>query len=316
MAYKNIIYNYLCDLNFILSNIKTMAQTNLHRKGHVYEVKIDSTLGIQITNYASRCTRCNEAVRDFIQSIEHKYSFPVHITDKTEYCLSDDCDAGGLIAIVVNKSDFSQLSLRASVIWDSLPATGDENALYVFPRIEANTHFIKYGQAVRLLDHQAPDWEFMPPTMRDKANGKKLHVLTYDEVRNRIGSSDREALVSKPGQTPSASVRLAIGTQYKLNVDSLPDCPERSGIMTQNFIDAVSLYKEWMSIPNVPANALARTLCLKSPSADGKEDAERCFCEWRTDADNKRYLIYTGLVSSLAEMRETIDPSALAVFGL
>lgn len=288
-------------------------------QGHIYEVASDSTLGVQISNYVKRCTMCNAAIRDFLRSVEKKYSFPLHITDDTIYTLSDDCDAGGLLAIVVKKQDW--LMARTSdphfyVLWDTMPSPDNDDEFYVFPRIETTTHYVKYGLAVRLCEHGAPDWDFSPPTLREQASGLKLHRVTYDEVRQHISTADRNNLVSKPGQTPSPVVRLAVGRQYKLNTDTLPDCPERSGdVMTQNFSDAVALYKEWMALPTVPANTLARTLRLKSPSADGRADAELCFCEWRSDVCNHRYLIHTGLVSSMAEMSEATDEFALSLFN-
>lgn len=291
-----------------------MAQT----KGNVYEVDTDSLLGVQIDNYVKRCVKCSDAIRDFLRSIEQKYNFPIHITDNTIYALSDDCDAGGLMAIVVSKEEWNESSACnhvSHVLWDVLPSPENEDELYVFPRIEATTHYVKYGLAVRLFDHEAPDWEFMPPSASERSKDLKIHRVTFDAVRHLISSEDRQALVSKPGQTPSPSVRLAIGKQYRLNTETLTDCPERSGdVSTQRFQLAVELYKEWMALPTVPANTLARTLRLKSSSANGKDDASICFCEWRADVSHNRFLIHTGLVSSLAEMREATDEFALSLF--
>lgn len=295
-----------------------MSNSKSTVNGHVYEVAADSGLGVQISSYVRRCVKCNEAIRDFLLSIEQKYSFPVPVTDSTAYCLSDDCDAGGLMAIVVGKKDFlmADANQHGYVIWDTMPSPDNEDELYMFPRIESTTHYIKYGKAVRLFNLQDPDWEFQPPTKQEKDKGLKLHAVIYDEVRTRISKTDRDALTSKPGTTPAASVRLALGRQFTLHTESLPDCPERAGdVLTRNFRDAVALYKEWMSLPCVPANSLARILRLKSNSSNGRTEADQCFCEWRYDKQHNRYLIHTGLFSSIEDMKKTDDPSALSMFG-
>ena len=266
-------------------------------KGHYYAVDFDSFLGVQIRNYIQRCNLCDSSIRDFIRSVPQKYSFPLPVTDDTVYCLSDDCDAGGLLAIMVNKDAFGAAARdqRFDVIWSVVPSSDDADMLCIFPRMETHTHYIRYGQAVSLHERKAPDWSFMPPKPKDIAKHLKLHVVTYEEVRNRISKQDKDALVKKPGKSPSPSMRLAIGRQYVLrDEESGTDYAE-----SEYFADAVSLFDQWMALPSVPSHTLARLLELKATDDAQIKDPDVCFCAWHTDADNHRYIIHTGLHSAL-----------------
>lgn len=275
--------------------------SSLDHKGHYYAVPFDSSLGVQIKTYITRCNNSENAVRDFIYSLQQKYAFPLPVTDHTSYMLSDDCEAGGLLAILVSRSDFESASLdeRCRALWSAIPSPDDDTMLCLLPRIEAHTHYIKYGKAVRMFEHKAVDWLFALPTQRDKSNGMKLHVVTYDEVRNRISREDKEALVRKPGTTPSAALRLAVGKQYVPVSDPSDAISFSQNAMNDYLSDAIALYREWMNLPNVPANTLARILGLRPVSSDAAKDTENCFCEWQTDADHQRFIIHTGLKSDL-----------------
>ena len=83
-----------------------MSTSHSITKGRYYAVDFDSSLGVQIRNHLTRCTNCEQSIRDFLRSVEQKYSFPLPVTDDTVYCMSDDCEAGGLLAILVPKSAY------------------------------------------------------------------------------------------------------------------------------------------------------------------------------------------------------------------
>lgn len=291
-----------------------MSNTIDTKRGNMYAVDFDSALGVQIKTYIKRCNECETAIRDFIRTLNCKYSFPVTITDNTPYCLSDDCDAGGLLAIVADKAAYDACTdARSHVLWDAMPSDDDSDKVYLFPRVESTSHYVKYGLAVRMYEHQDPNWSFMEPNAREKAKGQKLHSVTYDEVRNRISIDDRNKLVRRPGDTPSPSVRLAMGVQFKLNDETIGAYRDS---IEQYYAEAVALFKEWRMLPSVPANTLARILRLASSRHDGKNaDTKDFFCEWRTDNANHRYLIHTGLKTDLSAMQPVDDPSLYNLFG-
>lgn len=307
-----IIFQYICTRILLLSNIKElMIQSNPIRQGRVYEIAFNTVLGLKIKNYIQRSNLCNSAIRDFLHSVEQKYAFPVHITDDTSYCISDDCEAGGIIAIIISKSVFhaADIKPRFHVLWDTMQAE-DEDSLYVFPRIESLRRYVKYGTAVRLFEKQDPRWDFLLPSPQERSNGLKLHMVYYKDVRHHISKEDLSSIVSKPGKSPSPFMRLAVGREFVLNQETLDLTPDMQSEVTQSFGDAVALYKEWVGLPVVASNTLARILGLKAVGKDAGDFKNQCFCEWRTDTVNRRHLVYTGLTSSNPEMIEINDLEA------
>lgn len=275
-----------------------MSQKLQSSKRHTYVVDFDSDLGMLISNYVDRCRQCNQAVRDFIMSLPQKYAFPISVDEHTGFCVSDDCDAGGLLSISIPKSSFDVMSadLRTAVLWDCIDDDGSEN-VHVFPRMECQSHFVKYGTAVSLSETNPYEWEFMKPTVREKSKGLQIHAVRYEDVRRKISRQDIEGLGLKPGVSPSASMRLAFGKKYVLNDELVCGRPDYgTDAKEEYFAEARSLYDEWMSIPSVPANTIARILHLTSHDSSYTDG---CFCEWHKDAENHRFVIETNLVSSL-----------------
>ena len=269
----------------------------------IYTVDAESTTGVAISTYIRRCLAAKQALYDFLPTIA-EYDFPIPVTPDTTYLTSDDCDAGGLLAIIVHQTDIDQMSQRANVLWDTMPCPSDDDpdAIAIFPRIEAKSHYIRYSRAVRLHYDNAPDFEFLPPSAEDKKKDRVLRTVTLDSVRRTISKEDLAALAHK-GKTPdptSKKILLAPARHFELPDIDLTSFPEED--RKQLFADAVRLHKAFFGLPTVSANSLVRTLQL-----DGK-DIKHPYCEYNFDETTHQYIIKTNLSSSLVDMKETTKP--------
>lgn len=269
-----------------------------------YAVDFDSTLGVAIKTYIARCIIANDAVTAFLDKVQQDFNFPVQITEDTQYLTSDDADAGGLIGIVVSQEVVDALDTKQQAMWDWFPLDSEEidkKAFVLFPRIDVITRYIKYVDAIRLFNDNAPDWEFMPPSPTDKAKKRPVRSVILADVKRIIHKADLDALATK-GKPAAPNTRLASARHFFMNMDSLkaiyPDDEKAIQQFQKFFPDALRLYKVMSQLPSVPANSLARTLQLS-----GKE-IKHPYCEWKADNETRRYIITTNLSSPLAEMKE------------
>lgn len=273
-----------------------------------YTVDFNSTLGISIKNYIDRCSNAQNAINIFLEKELSDFDFPVHVTDETEYILSDDCDAGGLIGIIVPADVIHEMSDRAIVMWDAMPCYDDDKSVILFPRIEAQTHYMHYSEAVKIFNSKSKQWEFMPPSQKDKANKRPIRSVTYDEVRHLVNKADADEL-KKKCKTLLPSTPLAIAKYFSLPADSDHEVMKQRivslkdrNILSKYMSDAISLYKCMTELPSVSSNSLARMLQLSGM------DVKHPYCEYRTDSEKSQFVIITNLTSSLSEMREITQP--------
>lgn len=288
--YIKLLYLHLKKYNIVMSSNPIV---------HRYAVAFDSVLGLQVKNYIARCLNAETAARDFAECRAQLYGLKC-IDKETELIMSDDCEAGGLLGFSIPKATFDDLAtdMRVAVLWDSMTDESRPSNLIVFPRCERQTHYIRYGRAVELQRSGTSEWEFKME--RNHANGEqRVKRYTYDQVRKLIKPADMRALVSKDGETPGLSTRLAFGSQYVISTDTLPK-HMHVAISTYRQ-EAIDLFKEMSGLPNVPALSLVKTLQLGTVT--DKDFRDRCFCRWETDEPNKRYIFTTGLRSSRTDMQ-------------
>lgn len=285
-------------------------------KGNTYTVSFDSTLGVSIKNYIERCRLANEAADNFVNELHLKHKF-VELTSDDTLHFSDDCDAGGLLYISISNERLCQIAQSPSpapdyVMWASLEDPDDPSRTIWFPRIEAKTQYIRFGQAVKLFKRKCKSWEFQS----DPKVTSTIQSFNYGDVSKRISPENRKALYDEKGNPPAHATRLALGRNFYLSTD---DGTGSFSATDNDFSAALELFKQWSSLPRVDANSLSRILHLELPASFKMEAnkksghlsdelARLSFCHWRVDKENQQYVINTGLVSHLSEMRLVENP--------
>lgn len=280
--------------------------------GNYYAVDFDSTLGRSISDYIDRCRIANEAADTFVRDLHNKYRFP-SIADADTLHFSDDCDAGGLLYISISNDRLDSITDTPDyVLWASMEDPDTHNRTIWFPRIEMSTGYMRLGEAVGISRSGRVDWEFV----KDETSKRyDIKSFLYGDVFRRISPSNRKLLFDERGREPSHSTRLALGRHYYLTAD---DGESTFDASDDHFREALALFKAWNALPRVPANTLSRILRLQLPQHVGRTHADKhrlaeeitaiSFCQWQTDAEHHRYIIHTGLVSELTEMRRIERP--------
>lgn len=296
---------------------------------HYYIVNRDSNLGVRIDQYFQRCQQADRDIDAFVQTLPEQYG--LHPVDAdTELCYADDCDAGGLIRVSFSIDNLAHSQVKPDAhVWDSFPDPDNDDRVCYAPRIQPQSRYVRYGQAVKMADR--PDWEFVPAQPSFAKKGFSLQVYNYGDVCKHMQPDNRKTLQYK-GQDPAHSMRLAFGTHLALEHDGITYLPERlmklASTHTEDnlhieFISdalfdlAIHLYRSWSSLPSIPANTLARTLALEWNGKDiDLRDNAYCHCIPDPDSTQNRYLIHTGLTSRLPDMKEvTPTPSILEAFN-
>lgn len=290
---------------------------------HYYIVNGDSILGIRIKQYFQRCELAERDIDAFVQSLPDQYGmYPLDIN--TQICYADDCDAGGLLRLSFPISLLAESSFKPdTMVWESFPDPDDDDRVCYAPRIQPQSRFVRYGQAVKM--NRRPDWKFVsaPPSLVKR--GLPFQIYNYGDVQQHIQPDNRKELQHK-GKDPSYSMRLALGTHLTLVHDGITYLPESlyqdqttplniegqhvEYISDERFDLALKLYRAWTELPSVPANTLARTLALDWHGLTGKDSVlrEHAYCHCIPDSDHNRFIVYTGLTSHLVDMKE-VNPT-------
>lgn len=270
--------------------------------GHYYSVSFGCELGKKLKDYFERCTNADRAASEFAKATIERFRLNIPERD-IDVCYSDDCEAGGLLAISVPRFDPDTLPHELSAMKDN------DDCIFLLPSIEASSHYIPYKTAERLAKNNRKDWSF-----RTDAKGVLTKFL-YKDVKHKMPLSDRRLLFKNE---PTGNARLALGTHYAFHTDI--DIPINNRINQSHteacFDDALQFYLDWKALPTVTAYTLVKILHLEykgditNRRVALSEIQSRSYCHWRVDSKRGRYLFHTGLTSSDKDMIPE-DPSGM-----